>query len=136
MLKMDDSEKLKVLVDAELGKIAKFILTRSKENIVRMKAINTGQLRRSGMVRKNPMGQGWSVGYTAPYSTYVEMGSRAHRPPVEPILMWVRRKLKKTGKEAKSIAYAICNKIAKEGTTAKPFFREALDEVRAKGWVR
>lgn len=39
------------------------------------------------------------------------------RPPVNPIEKWVEAKLGLSGKQATSAAFAISNKIAKEGTT-------------------
>lgn len=39
------------------------------------------------------------------------------RPPIAPLERWVNAKFGISGKEAKSMAFAVANKIAKEGTT-------------------
>lgn len=67
-------------------------------------------------------GVGTALSYAAP----VETGSRPHRPPIEPLAEWVRRKLGKTGKEARGIAFAIAGKIAKKGSEGRWMFRDGL----------
>lgn len=54
------------------------------------------------------------------YANWADEGRSAGKmPPFDAIHGWVQRKLHKSGDEAKSIAFAIMKKIAKEGTTAK-----------------
>ncbi|WP_238121964.1 MULTISPECIES: HK97 gp10 family phage protein [unclassified Xanthobacter] len=67
-----------------------------------------------------------AVGTSLAYVLPVELGARPHRPPVEPLADWVRRKLSKTGKEARATAFAIAAKIAKEGTPAHHMFAQGL----------
>jgi hypothetical protein len=67
-------------------------------------------------------GVGTALSYAAP----VELGSRPHRPPVEPIAEWVARKLGKRGQEGRKIAWAIAGKIARDGTPARFMFRDGL----------
>ena len=66
------------------------------------------------------------VGTSLAYALPVELGARPHRPPVEPLVDWVRRKLGKGGKEGRAIAFAIAGKIAREGTPAAHMFSEGL----------
>lgn len=73
-----------------------------------------------------------SIGTSLSYALPVELGARPHRPPVEPLADWVRRKLGKKGKEARSIAFAIASKIEKEGTPARNMFAEGLAATQAQ----
>lgn len=66
------------------------------------------------------------VGTSLSYAQPVEDGSKPHRPPVEPIADWVQRKLGKSQKESKSIAWGIAGKIAKEGSVGRFMFRDGL----------
>ncbi|MBS7539756.1 HK97 gp10 family phage protein [Ancylobacter lacus] len=72
------------------------------------------------------------VGTSLSYAQPVELGSRPHMPPVEPLVDWVRRKLGKRGKEGRGIAFAIARKIAKEGTPAVHMFEEGLKATQAQ----
>jgi hypothetical protein len=61
-------------------------------------------------------GEIWALDYTR----YLVNGRAAGTPPpVEPLIRWVGFKLGKSGDEARGIAYAIRNKIAREGTEIK-----------------
>jgi len=61
--------------------------------------------------------------------TYYLVNGRApgNRPPVTPLISWVANKLNKTGREGIGIAYAIANKIAKEGTEYFPNGTDLLE---------
>jgi hypothetical protein len=63
---------------------------------------------------------------TAPHTVPVELGSRPHAVPIEPLVDWVAAKLGKTGKEGRSIAFAISRKIAKYGTKGAAMFRRSM----------
>lgn len=67
-----------------------------------------------------------SVGTSLAYALPVELGAKPHRPPVEPLIDWVARKLGKRGAEGKGIAWAIAGKIARDGTRARNMFSEGL----------
>lgn len=68
------------------------------------------------------------VGTSAPYAVPVELGTRPHFPPVQPIADWVRAKLgEKDPDAARSIAYCIARKIAAHGTEGQHIFKRALD---------
>lgn len=72
-------------------------------------------------------GVGTSLSYAAP----VELGSKPHWAPIEPLLEWVQRKLGKSGEEAEGIAQAIQYKIAAHGTEAHHMFRDGFAHVSA-----
>lgn len=60
-----------------------------------------------------------NVGYIRgrDYSYYLEHGRKpGKRPPIAPLERWAQAKLGLSGQQAKSAAFAIANKIAKEGT--------------------
>lgn len=50
-----------------------------------------------------------------------------NRPPVQPLEKWVNAKLGIQGSQAKGIAFAIANKIAKEGTDYYPNGTDLLE---------
>lgn len=57
------------------------------------------------------------------YAVPVELGTRPHFPPIEPLIDWVKAKLGVSGDvEARGVAFAIARKIAVRGTKAqRPF---------------
>jgi len=110
--------------------IAEEVYRRSQENIDRMNVIASGFLKRSGMVMR--VGEKtWVVKYFAPYALFVEFGTEPHRPPVKPLIEWAMMKFGMNEKDAKRVAYAVANKIAKYGTEPRPFLRNAMDSVLA-----
>lgn len=75
----------------------------------------TGEWRKNVSVRA-----GDNVGYIdgRHYSEQLVYGRKpGKRPPIAPLERWVKAKLHLSGKEAKGVAFAISNKIAKEGTS-------------------
>ncbi len=63
---------------------------------------------------------------SAPHTLPIEMGTRPHFVPIQPLQDWVEYKLGLEGAEAKSVAFAISRKIAKHGTEGKFMFRDAF----------
>lgn len=107
-----------------LDRIADEIFTRSQNNIVEAELSDTGFLLRSGNVIRSPNTR--KIIYSAPYASYIEYGTMPHFPPIEPIHQWVLRKLGEKDPKAKQIAWSIAKKIQMEGTTPKPFLRNAV----------
>lgn len=67
------------------------------------------------------------VGTSLSYAEPVEEGTKPHRPPIEPLELWVKQKLGvQSDKQARGIAWAIASKIAKRGTKGQHIFRNAL----------
>ncbi len=56
------------------------------------------------------------VGTAQKYALPVELGSRPHFPPVEPLIDWVKVKLGVPEHEARSVAFLVARKIARTGT--------------------
>lgn len=68
------------------------------------------------------------LGTSCPYAEPVELGTRPHFPPVQPLENWVRAKLgAKDPEEVGAIALAIARKIAAHGTEGKHIFKNALE---------
>lgn len=59
-------------------------------------------------------GEIWGLPYTEQLVFGREPGKR---PPIAPIERWVQAKFGVSGRQATSMAYAVANKIAQEGTT-------------------
>lgn len=70
------------------------------------------------------------VGSSAPVAAYVELGTKPHRPPWEPIALWAQNKLGLGEVEAKSLAFGIAGKIAKVGTPARTPLLNALQAMQ------
>lgn len=67
------------------------------------------------------------VASSSPHIEYLELGTRPHRPPIEPIEDWVQLKLGLTGIAATRVAHAIANKIARVGTEGAFMFQKAFE---------
>lgn len=68
------------------------------------------------------------VSTPSPYGWPVETGSRPHWAPLEPLVLWARRKLGLSGLFAISAARRIRFKIAQKGTKAHWMFARAFRE--------
>lgn len=66
------------------------------------------------------------VGTAQPHAVYVELGTRPHFPPLEPLQDWVRTKLGLPEKEVRGVAYLIARAIAARGTPAVGMFHRAF----------
>lgn len=71
------------------------------------------------------------VGSSAPVAVFLELGTKPHFPPIEPLLAWVRDVLGKSGPAGEAAARGIQRKIGKKGTPAKPLFAQALQRNQA-----
>lgn len=68
------------------------------------------------------------VSTSCPYALPVELGSKPHFPPVQPLEDWVRAKLGESDPDvARGIAFCIARKIAAHGTKGQHMFQRALD---------
>ena len=67
------------------------------------------------------------VGTPLAYAVPVELGSRPHRPPVEPLIDWAQAKLGADPAAAIGIGFAVARKIQKKGTEGAHMFERALD---------
>ena len=104
-----------------------FIFTRSQENLIQNKSVDTEFLMRSG---KPPIWNGniISIEYDAPYAMPVEYGQVAHSISHKVLIGWVRRKLRIKGKRGISVSWAISQTIKQKGVIPRPFIRPAINE--------
>lgn len=70
------------------------------------------------------------VGTSVAHAIPVEIGTRPHFPPVQPLEDWVMKKLGVPEREAHGVAFAIARKIAQRGTLAVGMFHRAFNEKR------
>ena len=88
--------------------------------------VDTGLLRRS--INLHPITKGareYILSTGVKYGVHMEYGTSPHHPPIDSLKGWSRRVL---GDE--SLAYAVAKSIAIKGTTAHPYFRPSLLEVK------
>ena len=149
-----DSEGLLNRVYAELEKFLRIVLLKlhaDADKIIRDEgAVASGELiknLREDVYREAGRLVGvFGVGANVKYGIYRHEGTKAHFPPVEPILKWVLKKglvkhnnrptsaraLGRTKRgadtlgEARAIAFLIARKISKSGTNALQFLKLAL----------
>ena len=67
------------------------------------------------------------VGSALDYAEPVELGTRPHMPPIEPLVDWVEAKTGKTGEAARSMAWAVAFKIKTHGTEGVHMFGQAFE---------
>lgn len=91
----------------------------------------TGNLRRSLThdVDSGEFPTSARVGTNTTYAPYVHEGTRPHWPPIAAITPWARKK--------GIPPYLVARSIARKGTKAQPFLRDAADstEGRIPGWL-
>lgn len=63
------------------------------------------------------------------YAWPVERGSRPHWPPIEPLVLWAKRKFSVTDKEARSIGFLVARKISRVGTSGAGMAFKAVQKV-------
>lgn len=66
----------------------------------------------------------------APHAGVVEMGSRPHTPPLQPLIDWARRHGATDDADAHRMAFGVQRKIAREGTRPTYFTRKCLPKLR------
>ncbi|WP_287365113.1 HK97 gp10 family phage protein [Thauera sp.] len=72
------------------------------------------------------------VGTPLAYAVAVELGTKPHMPPVEPLINWARQKLGVSGKQAESAGWAIAKSIAARGTKGHFMFADTWDANQAQ----
>lgn len=72
-----------------------------------------------------------------PYAEYVELGTKPHFPPIEPLVDWVMAKLGITDEtEANSVAFLIARKIARVGTKPDGTWARVADATQPEANIR
>ncbi len=86
----------------------------------------THQMR--GAALADGLGVAGTVGSSLNYALPVELGTKPHFPPVEPLRDWVEKKLGVDPSRSGQVAFLIARKIAKRGTKGARYAGRALDE--------
>lgn len=119
-----------------IHRIGKRIVSRAKLNLVKN---DTGTLKKSIGYRVDRAGSvlTMTAGTNVDHAIFVHEGTKPHWPNRKSILAWVHRKFPKYRsdlKKKKSLAFLVSRKIAKYGTEANPFLKDAFDnEAR---WIK
>lgn len=108
-----------VLVRDDLRILGRLSVKLLKEELIFQQHVATGQLLDSINYRLESITGGLRMGvYAIPYSIFVDSGRKAGvtRVPIAPLIEWIKVKgIATDDKEAKSIAFAIQEKIFREG---------------------
>jgi hypothetical protein len=75
-----------------------------------------------------PVGALGVVGSNQPSAVFVELGTRPHMPPVEPLVNWVQQRLGVSAQDAQRVAWLVARKIARVGTPKQLVFKKAIDK--------
>ena len=111
--------------------IADEIFSLSQDNLEKQGKIDTGEL--LGNARVEFYKDGARIIYAAKHAEPVEYGRDPGKGvPIDPLAEWARRKFNVSQKEARRIAFAVSNKIKKEGIKPARYMRDAVDEIRSK----
>ncbi len=101
----------------------------AKENLRAMKKWDTGNAANSIIVQRENQGMTAKVEATAPYSIYIEFGSRPHFPPPDALEGWAKR-------HGFDSAWPICIAISKRGIPEAPFLGPAYEKEKEKYYQR
>lgn len=69
-----------------------------------------------------------TVGTSLAHAAPVELGTKPHMPPIQPLEDWARIKLGLDAQDAKGAAFAIAQKIKREGTEGAFMFKTAFED--------
>lgn len=72
------------------------------------------------------------VSESQPYGEYVEVGTKPHKPPIQPLMDWIEAVIGLRDKDAKSMAFAIRNTIGKRGTHAQRTWQNTYNKLLPK----
>lgn len=104
------------------------IVANEIQNAKPFSAVNTGELLQSVGYELTPTGAFLMV--TAPHAPFIEYGTRPHRPPLGPLVLWAKRRLGLDDQEAYRVARAVQKKIELDGTAPRFFMRKAMRRIR------
>lgn len=69
-----------------------------------------------------------AVGTNKPYGEAVELGTKPHMPPIQPLFDWCQVVLGLDEDKAQQVAFLIAMKIKHKGTEGKFMFRDSFEE--------
>jgi len=139
---MADVEKLAVamrvapdIVQDELRGFVSAVTNHMQKEVTDRVPTTHGTLRASIIGNFRPLpGLGFEgvVGTSLSYAIPVELGTKPHMPPVQPLVEWARQKLGVSGKEAERAGWGIARKIARQGTKGHFMFADAFSANEAQ----
>ncbi len=103
-----------------INEMAVKIQTQAEDNVRALGAIDTAALRSSITIDTLSAGLGAAIGPEEPYGLYVELGTKKHFPPVQPLEEWAHRHGMEEG-----AGFLIARAISRRGTQARPFLLPA-----------
>jgi hypothetical protein len=74
----------------------------------------------------------YNVIIDCPYASYIEYGIPPTKAPVEKIIAWASIKWGLNERDARNVGWAVRKTIAQRGIEPKPFFRNALNRIKAE----
>jgi phage gpG-like protein len=108
------------------GKAALLVTRSARKNA----PVDTGRLRASitpEVVTRDNVVRG-IVGSNVKYAPYMELGTRPHTPPWDPIYRWALRKTRGNISQARALAAGAIRAISRRGNIALRFLQRALDD--------
>ena len=81
---------------------------------------------------RTPLGVEGTVSSSQISMVAVELGTKAHMPPVEALVPWVRAVLGVAPKDAKRVAWLVARKIARRGTKAQAPMGRTMAEIEGQ----
>jgi len=125
-----DKKSFEEIMDKSIRDKADEIFAKSQQNLIDNNSIATGFLLKNANVNKMAEAH-YQIVYSMPYAENVEFGSEPHFPAIEPLIQWVRLKLKVSSPvQARQIAFSIAKNIAQHGVAPRPYLRPALEQSR------
>jgi len=124
----------------ELGKYAEQNMEAYQAAVINALAMNLRTLVEASPVDTGLYAQSWDLvieekrailGNYAPHAGIIEFGARPFTPPMQPLLEWARRVLKKSeiDDDCWGLATYTRNKIAREGMKPKHILTDSLDKI-------
>jgi hypothetical protein len=100
------------------------------ELIAQAAPVDVGSLKSSVRVERD--GDSWQIVVDAPHAAAVEVGTRPHTPPLQPLIDWVRRHAGDVAKsKIRALAIGLQRKIAEQGTKPRWFVRNTLPKMKS-----
>ena len=127
------NDRFMTIVREELGRAMQESVILLETTVALMTPVNFGILRAGihGRVINHLHGDVTAVGPGANYVEFIELGRRPGKfPPVDAIRLWVKRKLKVTGKDINRVAYLVGRKIATKGFVGSFMFQKTVKKER------
>lgn len=102
-----------------------------KENLPRVSGLTAQSI--TSDVASSPAGVLGVTGSSQPSALFLELGTKAHMPPIEALVPWVKAVLGIVDpKEVRNVAFLVARKIARTGTKAQRPAERAIEVVEGQ----